>query len=216
MTKARIIMFAALAAIVTFGVCGQAQAQAAAITTPKAMLTAVQKTSGDVSPDGVSPAVKLPGLIGGELAMGVLPPLDGSSYPYWPCLAGGTDCSTIPGGGWVSGYPFMTWSLSSCNGVNCGQLTWWFQDNTTDSTDDLVITLTAKQGANFIYNSGPINFGPNPFSGDIVIGTFYPTFGPGNCAVGTCATPVSGKVTLGALAQVGKIKATSTATMYLQ
>jgi len=211
MTKTRMFMIAALAVIVAFGVSGL-QAQSAV---GNAKLTAVTK----VPTEGVSPDATIPGLIGGELAMGTLPPTDGSGNPYWPCFTGGSDadCSAIPAGGWVSGIPFITWSKSGCLNTTCAQLTWWFQDNTTDATDDLIITITAKQGSKTVLNSGALDFGPNPFPGGVlVVLTSYVGFGTEECAVGTCKNPASGDVTLETEVQVGSSKATTKQIITLQ
>ncbi|MGC9990600.1 MAG: hypothetical protein ABSC07_18645 [Terriglobales bacterium] len=218
MTKTRMVVFAGLAAIVTFSVCGQAEAQSAARTSGKFRLVAVQKTSGDrVSPD----TFKLPGLEAGPLLMSETAPLDGSGNSYWPCYTGDSnypDCTSLPAGGWVGGIPYQTWSLSSCSSGPCADIYSWFTGNTTDSTDDLVFTLTAKQGANFILDTGPIDLGPAPsFGNGFVYAINFMQFGPGSCAVETCVTPVAGKVTLTSVSTIGKKnKATSTETIYLQ
>jgi len=207
MTKMRIIMFAALAVIVVFGVSGL-QAQVAG----NAKLTAVTK----VPTSGVSPDATVPGLIGGELGLGVLPPADSSGYAYWPCFTGDSDadCSSIPAGGWVSGIPYIDWSKSGCTNQICTQLTWWFQDNTTDATDDLVITVTAKQGSKYILNSGALDFGPNPFAGGyLVVLTAYEGFGTSECAVGTCSNPKPGDAVVETEVQVGSSTATTKTTI---
>ena len=212
MTKTRMFMVAALAVIVAFGV-SELQAQSVVGMNPK--LTAVAK----VPTEGVSPDATIPGLIGGELAMGTLPPADGGGNAYWPCFTGGSDadCSAIPAGAWVSGIPSITWSKTGCTNATCAQLTWWFQDNTTDATDDLIITLTAKEGVKTIMNSGALDFGPNPFAGGyLVVLTAYVGFGTGECAVGTCRNPSAGDATLTAEVQVGTAKATTKQTITLQ
>ncbi len=222
MTKIRVVMVAAVLAIAISSVCGEAQAQTAVRKNGKFTLFAVQKTSDNhVSPDGVSPAAfKLPGVTAGLLSMGASSPPDGSGNPYWFCFTGsGPDCTSLPSGGWVGGLPYQAWSLSTCSTTSCADIYSWFTGNTTDATDDLVWTFTAKQGTNFIYNTGPIDFGPNTFTGG-ALGAIYGDgaieFGLGSCSVGTCSTPVAGKVTLTAVFTVGKKKATSTSTIYLQ
>jgi hypothetical protein len=204
MTKTRMFMVAALAVIVAFGVSGlQAQNVAANVK-----LTPVTK----VPTEGVSPDAAPAALIGGELGMGVIPPIDGSGYYEWPCFTGGSnpDCSGIPAGGWVSGIPFITWSKTGCKNTVCAQLTWWFADNTTDATDDLIITITAKQGSKTLLNSGALDFGPNPFAGGyLVVLTDYVAFGTDECATGTCKNPAAGDATLTAEVQVGTAKATT-------
>jgi len=211
MTRIRIFMFAALAVIVAFGVSGL-QAQSAV---GKVNLTVVAK----VPTAGISPDFTPPGLIGGELAMGVIPPPDSGGNAYWPCFTGGSDadCSSIPAGGWVSGIPYITWSKTGCTNTACAQLTWWFQDNTTDVTDDLIITITAKEGTKTILNSGALDFGPNPYPGGNLVVLYTDIgFGTSECAVGTCKNPTAGDVTLTVEAQVGTAKATTKQTITLQ
>lgn len=214
-------MFAALAVIVAFGVRGQAQAQAVAGQNQHAKLTMaspIQPTE-DMTPDleaQLFGVVNHPPLVGGSLAMGVIPPLDGSGDDEWPCFGGGADCSAIASGGYVSGYPNVGWSKSGCNNKACAQLIWWVLLNSSDTTDDVIITIEVKQGTKVINYSGPIDFGPQ------AAGTYYLTddylgFGTKECASGeTCGKASTGLATMTATIQVGSSSAHSTLTFLLQ
>jgi hypothetical protein len=208
-------MSAALAATAALGVPGPALAQDSAGFDPHLKLVAVAKIPmPDISPDTAAPA-----LLGGPLSLGVLPPLDGSGNEYWTCFTGGSDpdCSSIPAGGWVSGIPYLFWPKKTCTNKEtaCAQLTWWFQDNSTDTTDDLIITISANQGKKFILYE-TIDVGPNPYSGYLVWVSIDVAFGPGNCGTETCSKPVDGEATLQALAIVGSSTATASQVIVFQ
>jgi hypothetical protein len=90
MTKNRMFMVAAVAAMVAFGVCAQAQAQSVGVG-PHLRLTAV----GTV-PTAAVPSDTTQETIGGPLELGAIAPLDGGGAPYWPCLTAtvGTQTAT--------------------------------------------------------------------------------------------------------------------------
>jgi hypothetical protein len=215
MTKLRMFMLAALAVTTALGVSGQAPAQDSAGFDPHPTLVAVGKIPmPDISPDTAAPA-----MLGGPLALGVLPPLDGSGNEYWTCFTGyGADCSSIPAGGWVSGIPYLFWSKKTCTNKKtaCAQLTWWFQDNSTDTTDDLIVTISANQGKKFILYQ-TLDAGSNDlYSDNLIWVTIDVAFGPGNCGTETCSKPVDGEATLQALAIVGSSTATASQVIVFQ
>jgi hypothetical protein len=188
----------------------------------------------------LAPAAISVGLLPLLQAFVALPPSQNTDGTFlWPCLGNTTtpnpDCPTIgnpsipfPTGGIVIGSPAALWSLASCTATttttpNCGQLETWYQDNSGDTTDDLTYTITAKQGTNFILDSGALDIGPNPFGttptvafvlGDVNFGTMgqtgknngnclgnvnYPNPGPGPFRIAsnqTCVDPVAGPVTI--------------------
>jgi hypothetical protein len=149
----------------------------------------------------------------------------------WPCYGGASECSSINPDGVVVGIPKYGWSLSSCDNSSepatpCGQGYFFYQDQTNDSTDDLIVTVTVKQGNNYIFAAGPLNKGPNPFagetvvfSGDIAFGT-QGQAGKGNgwCAdtKRTCVNPVAGPANFEAVVQVGSYVMKQKFTFYLQ
>jgi hypothetical protein len=125
-------------------------------------------------------------------------PWPGTNYPtgapndLWPCFGGATtgDCSTIDGtqsdpSEAVLGTPSYTWYLAAntattqpygCNATAsgdefkfCAQLDNWYEDDSNDTTDDLVwsATVTQKQGSSTVtlYDSGTQDYGPNPYGG---------------------------------------------------
>ncbi len=167
---------------------------------------------------------------------GVLPPVDGSGNDEWPCFpnanANGADCSQISPGGVVIGQPAFTQSLSACDAsssgaANCGQFFSFYEDDTGDSTDDLVVSIVVKQGVNYILDTGTVNLGPNPFgAGSVVViyddtafGTLGQT-GPGNgFCVGsteTCVNPKAGKAVATFTITVGTSTIKSTINMFLE
>ena len=161
---------------------------------------------------------------------GYLPPKDGGGNDYWPCYTGGSnpDCSSLPGNGVVVGVPLYTpWSLSSCDtSTPCGQIYFFYDDLTNDSTDDLTITVTVKQGTNYIYAVGPRDIGPNPFANEVVVFSGDKAFGTqgqtgrgnGWCAGSrhTCVDPVAGVANGEAIIQVGPYQMKEKFSFYLQ
>jgi len=228
MRKSRWFQVLALTAILACIVCGQ---QALAESPHHLQIRAV-----NVNPDkGAKEKAALEQLSSG---FGVLPPVDGSGNDEWPCFpnqnANGADCSSIATGGVVIGTPAYTQSFAACDAnasgaPNCGQAFWFYQDDTGDSTDDLVVSIVVKQGKNYILDTGPFDFGPNPFGGapgtvvvisdDTAFGTLGQT-GPGNgfCAgsTETCANPVAGPAVATMTTTVGKSTIKTTVNMFFQ
>jgi hypothetical protein len=161
---------------------------------------------------------------------GYLPPKDGSGNDYWPCYTGGSnaDCSSIPANGVVVGIPLYTpWSVSACNtSTPCGQIYFFYDDLTNDSTDDLIVTVTVKQGTNYILAVGPKDIGPNPFANEVVVFSGDKAFGTqgqagkgnGWCAGTrhTCVDPVAGVANGEAVIQVGPYHMKEKFNFYLQ
>ena len=152
---------------------------------------------------------------------------DGSDLrPCLGHTTGNPDCPVVgdpsvqlPRGGAVLGFPSAIWSLASgpgaVNGVGCdafsngttgaqptqyrpcAQLDTWFEDNTNDSTDDLLQRITVTQGSRVIYDSGTVDYGPAgpiKFPVNVLLSTdvnfgFWPgaALGPnnGNCSPDT-------------------------------
>lgn len=106
----------------------------------------------------------------------------------WPCFGGaGTaqpDCETIDGnpslsGSIVLGSPAYTWYLSAntattqpygCDATTtgdtyhmCTQANNFYEDDSGDTTDDLIFTIEVTQGSDIIYDSGIQDYGPNPY-----------------------------------------------------
>ena len=167
-----------------------------------------------------------------SFGMGALPPLDEGGADEWPCFGGGTDCSTIAPGGVVIGTPAYTWSLAACDGNNpnataCGQIFWFYEDDTGDNTDDLIVSLIVKQGTHFILDTGKFDFGPNPFpAGSIIIiydDTAFGTLGQtgknnGFCAGSNkvCVDPVAGPASVALTTQIGSQKISAKFNINLQ
>ncbi len=119
----------------------------------------------------------------------------GAPTDLWPCFGGeGTaqpDCAYIGstgtsdpaslGGSAVLGAPSYTWYLDAntstsqpygCNASSaadefhfCAQAVNWYEDDSNDTTDDLIWSMTVKQGSAYIYDSGTNDYGPNPYGG---------------------------------------------------
>ena len=163
---------------------------------------------------------------------GVLPPLDGSGADEWPCFGGSADCSTIAPGGVVIGAPAYTQSLAACDAdsassTNCGQVFWFYEDDTGDNTDDLIVSIVVKQGLNFILDTGNFDFGPNPFpagsviiiSDDVAFGTLGETGKNNGYCAGSkkvCSDPVAGVATVTVTTKVGASKITGKFNINLQ
>jgi hypothetical protein len=200
MTKIRMFMFAALAVIVAFSVCGQ-QAYAEGI---KLHVAAVgnQLPPGAVTPD-VSSKVY-------ELSAGVsdsLPPVNSSSAPEWPCFTGGSDpyCSSLPAGGVVEPYPEYTLSLADAVAGDGIWIYWWIEDDNASKTKQLEASITITQGTGAgettILQTGTIDLGDNIQGSVVISGTV--AVGAGQCATATCVAPVSGKATMAIETWVG-------------
>jgi len=220
MTRNRLFQIAAFAVILVFSVCAQ----------PALAQSTHHLTARAVTPQwfNQSPAVT-PALFQLVTGMGVLPPVDGGGNDEWPCFpnpanANYPDCSTIAAGGVVVGGPAYTWPLANCDASaagapNCGQIYWFYEDDTGDNTSHLVVSITAKQGANYVLNTGNFDFGPNPFpAGSVIVisdDTAFGTLGAtgknnGFCAGSNkvCADPVAGVVNLVTTTKIGAQKIT--------
>ncbi|MGB9235987.1 MAG: hypothetical protein WCC04_16375 [Terriglobales bacterium] len=142
-------------------------------------------------------------------------PTNTDTSDIWPCFGGGTsanpDCPTIGDptqpfavNGVVVGAPSYTWGLAFCNANTstsgyCGQTETWYEDDSTDITDDLTYLITATQvqggSTKYLVDSGTVDFGTNPYGalgnpggtiiiyGDQNLGTYGVATGPnnGNC-----------------------------------
>jgi hypothetical protein len=69
-------------------------------------------------------------------------------------LGNGTGCDALTNG--TVGQPFEPGVLYR----PCGQIFTSFEDDTGDSTDDLLQRIVVRQGTNIIYDSGIVDFGP--------------------------------------------------------
>jgi hypothetical protein len=195
MTKIRMFMFAALAVIVAFGVCGQPVLAA----TPHFQVKVVGPSSGQVGEE-VSPDVSSKVY---ELASGVsdsIPPLDGSGFPDWPCFTGGSDpdCSSIPAGGVVVSYPQYTLSLADAVAGDAIWIYWWIEDDNASTKKPLNASITITQGTGAglttILQTGDFSLGNNVQGSVIISGAVG--VGVGNCATATCVAPVAGRTTM--------------------
>jgi hypothetical protein len=166
---------------------------------------------------------------------GVLPALGTDGKDNWPCFGGGSfpDCSSIAAGGAVIGTPAYTQSLTNCADdtttiVACGQVFWFYEDDTGNNTAHLIASIVVKQGAKFILDTGPVDLGVNPFSaGSIIVisddtafGTQGVPTGPGNgfCAGSTvtCSPVVAGPAVVTVTTTVGTSTIKATFTMFLK
>jgi len=170
--------------------------------------------------------------------MSIIPtPTDTASNDVWPCFpntanANYADCSNIDEGGVVLGVPGYTLSFTNCDGDTstsppCGQIYWFYEDDTADNTDDLVVSITVKQGANYVLNTGNFDFGPNPFpAGSIIVisdDTNFGTLGAagagnGNCAgtLTTCVNPKPGVANVVVTTTVGTHHITQKFNVFLE
>jgi len=203
MTKTRMIVFAALAVVLTLGVCGQAQAQDASPVTSHfhvATLGTVRVPHANV-PDATT------ALNQGITAMGVGAPLDTGGNDTWPCFTGDPtdfpDCSSIAAGGIVLGIPVQNWSLADCTNATTGcggQIYWTFEDDSAKGA--LIVSITVKQGTTTIFATGSAKLGTvvgSPGAIEVISDDGIAFLGPGSgsCATGiTCGTAVAGPATI--------------------
>jgi hypothetical protein len=221
MTRSKMLSLVAVLAAVALCICGQ-QAQAEVKNHTKYKIKVIPH--GGPNAALATPASLADGLYGvsAVFAYTAYPTLNSDTSDIWPCFSsGGTgpagtatsdenpDCPTIgdpkipfPAGGVAVGAYSYSWPLSACNATStstpvCGETETWYEDdsNDTSATDELLYTLEAVQGTNVLYDSGTVDFGPNPYGGaspadDIVIygpqnfGNMGITAGPnnGNCS----------------------------------
>jgi hypothetical protein len=223
MTKSRLFQVIASMAIVAFFVCGQqalAQHHLQARVMPATHQGIAQPPSGPVL------------LFQLASGMGVLPPVDGGGGDEWPCFGGSADCSTIAAGGVVIGTPSYTKSLTACDANTptspaCGQIFWFYEDDTNDNTDHLKVSIAVKQGTKFILDTGIFDFGPNPFpagsviiiSDDVAFGTLGATGKNNGFCAGSnkiCSDPVAGVANVTVTTMVGTSKIMSKFNINLQ
>jgi len=234
MTKPRLFQLFSSLAMVTFLVCGQhALAQE---TQAKSRLRIQAHVVSTMDQGVASNAVEKKVLYQLSSGFGVLPPKDSNGDDEWPCVPNSAnpnypDCSNIAPGGIVIGVPGYTQSLANCDDSTstisyCGQIFWFYEDDTGDNTDDLIITIAVKQGKNYIADV-VYNFGPNPYpagsvviiSDDTAFGTLGET-GPGNgfCyySTETCVNPKAGPATATVTTTVGASTIKSTFGIFLK
>jgi hypothetical protein len=168
-----------------------------------------------------------------------LPPQDGNGYDEWPCQPANpdadndADCSSIAAGGLVIGTPAYTWSLADCDAdtptsTNCGQVFWSYEDDTGDNTDDLVVSIVAKQGTAVLLDTGDINLGVNTAAvGSIVVLSQDAAFGTlgatgknnGYCAGSkkVCSNPLpTAPITIVVTTDIGRYKLMKSFKIVLQ
>jgi len=230
MTKSRVFKIFAFVAMVVCCVCGQA-----ALAQNVHHLQARTISNAQQSDFDITKFDQLFQLVSG---FGALPPVDGGGFDEWPCFPNPAnpnypDCQTIAAGGAVIGTPAYTWSYANCDASapgapNCGQIFWFYEDDTGDNTDPLVVSIVAKQGTKTVLDTGNITLAnPNPFpagsviviSDDAAFGTLGQT-GKGNgfCAGTkvTCSNPLKGSVTITVTTVVGASKISSKFSVNLQ
>jgi hypothetical protein len=106
-----------------------------------------------------------------------------SPNPNPDCATAGNPEIQLPLGGAILGFPSHVWKLQaegSINGIGCdaltngttgpsgvaykpcGQIATWYEDDTFDSTDDLLQRIVVTQGVEerIIYDSGVVDYGP--------------------------------------------------------
>jgi hypothetical protein len=170
MTKRFFQVFLALA-VVALMVCGQ---QAFASDAHNIQLRVVHKANPN---NGVQSEFITPPAAGlynaGQMASVT------SDYTIWPCFGGASGCSDTDGGSVEIGVPEYGWLLKAntatnpdqlydCNASttadaanNCLETESWYEDFTSDTSDDLTLLAEVTQGTAIIYDSGTVDFGPD-------------------------------------------------------
>ncbi len=109
-------------------------------------------------------------------------PCFGRSSPNPDCPTVGDPQVQLPRGGMVLGKPAHVWRLQAAGSINgigcdaltngttgpsgavykpCAQIATWYEDDTFDSTDDLLQRVVVTQGGDrIVYDSGVVDFGP--------------------------------------------------------
>jgi hypothetical protein len=206
MKKARIVLFPALAVLVSAGLCGQAQA--AGIKLAKGALptiTATEKRVPATQPDTVA------AIAGGPVWWG---------QPIGSCFAGtpGATCAGDPAGGVNVGYPLSYWPVSgsgtgsSCTNVikqDCGLLTVFAETGTASGA--VSANFTIKQGSTTIYTKTLTNASLGGFTA-VANQVLALTGG----AFHLKTTAKAGTATLTAHMKVGSSVSTSTTTIELE
>jgi hypothetical protein len=170
MTKRFFQVFLALA-VVALMVCGQ---QAFASDAHNIQLRVVHKanpTDGVQSEFVTPPAANLYAVTQYEAVT--------SDYTIWPCFGGASGCSDTDGGSVEIGVPEYGWLLTANTATNpdqlygcdasttadaannCAETETWYEDFTSDTSDDLTLIAEVTQGTSIIYDSGTVDFGPN-------------------------------------------------------
>jgi hypothetical protein len=147
-------------------------------TAPPPNLYALQATFTQVNP------TEGPNADGSDL----WPCFGNSASPNPNCPTIGDPSIPFRTGGIVVGYPQYVWKLANNQGYGygdgngngngcdalingttgpagaqyrpCGQIATWYEDDTNDSTDDLLQRIVVRQGARVIYDSGTVDYGP--------------------------------------------------------
>jgi len=180
MTKARFFLVC-LVAMFAFLACSQL---ASAQSKSRFHVKAVPAKHSDANRGATSDPTLTADLYALEAAFTALPPqppTNSDGTDLWPCFGDSStanpDCPTIgspsetfPNGGVAVGVPQYVWSLPDCDGttngnVPCGQLETWYEDDSNDTSDDLLYSVEVVQGTSVILDSGTIDFGPNTFGG---------------------------------------------------
>ena len=194
MTKSRLFQVFACLTVVAFFVCGQLASAQENHHHFQIKAVPRTNSDGAIHNPEVTPADNLYGLQAaftqGYPTIGANS--DGSDI--WPCFgssSGNPDCPTIgdpsitfPGGAAALGAPSYVWQLKNTSGsgngygcdsdtngtsstsyLPCGQPETWYEDDTNDSTDELLYSVVVTQGSTVLADSGEVDFGPNTFGG---------------------------------------------------
>jgi hypothetical protein len=109
-----------------------------------------------------------------------------STGPDPDCPTIGDPSMVFPSNATAIGNPALVWQLNNtsgsgngygCNALTngtghlgspyfpCGQVETWYEDDTNDSTDELLYSMTVTQGSRTIADSGVVDIGPNTAGG---------------------------------------------------
>lgn len=100
----------------------------------------------------------------------------------------GQGCDALINGTGHLGVPYLP----------CGQVETWYEDDSNDTTDELLYSMEAVQGEKTIYTTGTVDFGPNTYAGltppadTIIYNPLNFGFGPGD---GPATGPNNGNCT---------------------
>jgi hypothetical protein len=201
MTKIRMFMIAALAALVAFGVCAQpAHADGISVRNgTSASLITVEHWVPNASPDAAA-------VVNGPVMWD-----DGAQVP--PCFAPASPCTADPTGGVNVGYPLPFWPINgsgtgtTCNNVTlqaCGQIDSFIETNTGKGKVGAKITITQGTTTIFTYSNTDIGTAK---AGEIIAVSV--------AGIQLDATAVAGTAVITVVTTVGKATSTGKATIVL-
>jgi hypothetical protein len=144
--------------------------------------------SSATGPDPDCPTIGSPTVLFPSIATAIGNPAFVWQLKNTPGSGNGQGCDGLINGTGHLGVPYLP----------CGQVETWYEDDSNDSTDDVLYTMTVTQGFRTLASTGTVDFGPNtsgpttPPSDVIIYNPINFGFGPGD---GPATGPNNGNCT---------------------